>query len=77
MRIALGQGTATATATDTTVELSVLVTLSAAEGQRYLAQTRAYCRERTRAQEAPARAAYACLASLSHDIAGWLEGVSP
>jgi hypothetical protein len=60
------------------VELDADFTLSGEVGRVYLAQTSGHCREAAPiAGSDPARVMYACMQRLGHDLAGWMEGVTP
>ncbi len=60
------------------VELGTRITLSGHYGGEYLAQTHGFCQETSKpGSDDPAAPINACMEALAHDLAGWLEGVSP
>lgn len=62
----------------TRVTLGVRATLRARQGQRYLAQTYAHCREAALLDgEDAAPVIYGCMTRVSRDLAGWLGSVEP
>jgi hypothetical protein len=77
MRVSLIQSRADVSNGRITVELATTVTLSATLGQGYLAQTHGYCKQTDVLVSDPTRSVYTCMDVMAHDLAGWLEGVSP
>jgi hypothetical protein len=77
LRVALIQSRAEVSGGRITVELAARVTLSATLGQIYLAQTHGYCKQTDVLTDDPTATVYACMESMAHDLAGWLEGVQP
>jgi hypothetical protein len=60
------------------VSLSVWATLRARDGNRYIAQTQAYCKQARFAEPRDAAPIfYACMGELGRELAGWLGGVQP
>jgi hypothetical protein len=61
-----------------TVALDVRATLRTREGNRYIAQTQAHCKQTVIAEAADAAPAfYACMTSVGKELGGWLGGVQP
>lgn len=61
-----------------TVQLGVRATLRTRDGNRYVAQTQAHCKQSQRARSsAGAETFYGCMNSLGRELAGWLESVKP
>jgi hypothetical protein len=60
------------------VELGTRVTLSGHYAGEYLAQTHGFCKETSKpGSDDPSVPVNACMEAMAHDLAGWLEGISP
>jgi hypothetical protein len=61
-----------------TVALDVRATLRTRQGNRYIAQTQAHCKQTALAEPADAAPVfYACMSSIGKELGGWLGGVQP
>lgn len=61
-----------------TISLGVRATLRTRDGNRYLAQTQAHCRQAGLvAPENGGPVVYACMTRIGRDLSGWLAGVEP